>query len=210
MKLKSRVDDKEIEIHLIENKNYGIMLSGGLDSSIMLGLILTEISQSRKKVNLQPFSMIKHDHSFKYVNNILNYFREKFKIYIPDTVLVGDPDIDHREQSKYATKEVFKRYPETDFIFNGVNQNPPPPWGDPTYLFPDRVKKSPHEKILMPFVELTKVHILDLLYQFDLVDLINLTHSCTEMKDGRCNLCFQCNERKWAFEQLGVQDTGLY
>lgn len=209
MIIKSRIDNKKIEILLDENINYGIMLSGGLDSSVMLGLILQASKETNKKIKIQPFSMIKHDDSYRYVNDILKFLRTKFNIEIPDTILVGDPDIYHRDQSKYATLEIFKNYPSIDKIFNGVNQNPPPPWGNPSWLFPDRVTVSPHEKIIMPFVDLYKSHIVDLMFQYDLSNLINLTHSCTENKIGRCNKCFQCNERKWAFDQLKINDTGV-
>jgi hypothetical protein len=208
MIITSRIDNSIIDINFIENKNYGIMLSGGLDSSVLLGLILHAAAEENKKIVLQPFSMIKHDNSYSYVPSILNCLEKKFHVNLPDTILIGNPEIHHSQQSKYATLEIFSKYPDIDFIFNGVNQNPPPPWGEETFLFPNRVKRSPHKKILMPFVELTKVHILDLLYQFNLEELINLTHSCTEKPSGRCNLCFQCNERRWAFEQLGVNDTG--
>lgn len=207
MLINSRFDDKKIRIDLNEKTDYGIMLSGGLDSAILLSLIILEF----KKLNsssIIPFSMIKHDHSYMYVNNIIDTLNKKFDVNLPSTILVGDPDINHREQSAYATRQVFTEHPHIDFLFNGVNQNPPAPWGEPHYLFPDRVKKSPHEKIIMPFVELTKKHIIDFMYQYNLEFLCDITHSCTEHKIGRCNLCFQCNERKWAFEQLEKSDTG--
>lgn len=208
MLINSRFDNKEIKIELINHTRYGIMLSGGLDSAILLALILIENQITQNSLVIQPFSMIKYDHSYMYVNNIIDKINNKFNSQIPYTVLVGDPDMNHKEQSTYATKQIFTQYPYIDFLFNGVNQNPPAPWGEPHYLFPDRVKKSPHPKILMPFVHLTKKHIVDIMFQHNLEFLCDITHSCTEYKVGRCNLCFQCNERKWAFKELEKVDPG--
>ena len=152
MLIESKLDDKKIVIELFKNNRYGIMLSGGLDSAILLSLILIESQKSKSAINLQPFSMIKNDHSYKYVNNIIDRINDQFKSTIAQTILIGDPSINHKEQSLYATKQVFREHRYIDFLFNAVNQNPPAPWGEPHYLFPDRVKESPHPKIIMPFV----------------------------------------------------------
>jgi tRNA(Ile)-lysidine synthase TilS/MesJ len=59
--------------NLNTNKNYGIMLSGGLDSVILLGILLA----TNKDINIQSFTIPKHDWSYKHVQTILNYFNNK-------------------------------------------------------------------------------------------------------------------------------------
>jgi len=71
------------------------------------------------------------------------------------------------------------------------------------------VKGSVHPKILMPFIEMHKDEILKILFDNDQTKLLELTHTCTERKTGRCGQCFQCNERQWAFDQLGKTDPGI-
>ena len=186
-------------------KKYGIMLSGGLDSAMLLYLILSQ----DKNINIQPFSMRKHDHSYKYVNNIIDYFNHHFEINIPETILVGNPDVHHRMQSTLATGEVFTRHPEIHVLFNGINQNPPQPWGDPNWEYPARPNPGyTVKKMEFPFLHLYKTDIVNLMFEHGQEELMNLTHTCTEMTDGRCGVCFQCNERAWAFERLNKTDTG--
>jgi hypothetical protein len=193
---------------LQNNTSYGIMLSGGLDSAVLLYLLLKE----NKNINIQPFSIPKHDGSHVFVPRILEHFKFQFDIEIPDTLLVGDPNLHHSQQSTAAIKQIFKDYAEIDFIYFATNQNPTHDFDYNRYpngSYPDRVKTSPHPKILMPFIEMHKDEILKLVFDHGQEELLKLTHSCTEQKTGRCGRCFQCNERAWAFRQLDKLDFGI-
>jgi 7-cyano-7-deazaguanine synthase in queuosine biosynthesis len=190
------------------DKKYGIMLSGGLDSAVLLYLILKE----NKNISIQPFSIPKHDGSHRFVSEILEYFNSQFNIKIPDTVLIGDPNVHHSQQSTIAIKQIFVEYPEVDFIYFATNQNPTHNFDYSQYpegSYPGRVKTSPHPKILMPFIEMYKDEILKIVFDNNQEELLKLTHSCTEQKTGRCGQCFQCNERAWAFSQLDKTDPGV-
>lgn len=205
MKIKSRLDKQLLSVEVNENIKYGIMLSGGIDSAILMYFLI----KSNRKIDLQPFSILKHDHSYIYVNNIINHFNNKFNINIPKTILVGNPDVHHRLQGSLGVGEVFRKYPQIQMLFSGLNQNPPEPWGDPNWIKPNR--PAPNytvAKMKFPFLHLYKTHIIDFMFEYGQEELMNLTHTCTEMTDGRCGMCFQCNERSWAFEQLGKTDTG--
>lgn len=187
------------------DKKYGIMLSGGLDSAVLLYLILKQ----DRTIDIQPFSMRKHDHSFEYVNKIIDYFNKQFDIDMPYTILVGDPNVHHRMQSTLATGEVFIKHPEINYLFNGINQNPPQPWGNPDWEYPNRPAVGyTVPRMKFPFLHLYKTDIVSLMFEHGQEELMNLTHTCTELTDGRCGECFQCNERAWAFDQLGKTDTG--
>jgi hypothetical protein len=190
------------------DRKYGIMLSGGLDSAVLLYLILKE----NKNISIQPFSIPKHDGSYVFVPRILEYFKAQFDIEIPSTILVGDPNLHHSQQSTSAIKQIFEEYPYIDFIYFATNQNPTHDFNYDRYSkgsYPDRVKASPHPKILMPFIEMYKDEILKIVFDNDQEELLKLTHSCTEQKTGRCGQCFQCNERAWAFRQLNKPDPGI-
>jgi hypothetical protein len=199
-------------VELNQNSKYSIMLSGGLDSAILLYVILKEAQVKNIKLNLQPFSIPKHDGSHLFVKTILEYFKEKFEVTIADTILVGNPNVHHSQQSKTAVAEILQKYPGIDFIYFATNQNPikdfdyaPYPEGS----FPNRVKESGHPKVLMPFIHMYKDEILKILFDHGQEELLKLTHSCTEQKTGRCGRCFQCNERAWAFRQLDKLDSGI-
>lgn len=183
------------------DKQYAIMLSGGLDSATLLGLILKQYPT----IQIQPFTIPKHDGSSLYVNNIIAHLNNKFNANLPKTIHVGNPDVHHSQQSTTAVTDIFSNY-LIDFLFNGLNRNPPEL--NDLLGAPKRATKSPTPKVILPFVDMLKTDILKLMYDNNLEELINITHSCTEQQIGRCNKCWQCTERAWAFKQLNKEDTG--
>jgi hypothetical protein len=191
-----------MKIETNSTSTYGLLLSGGLDSAILFYLLVKE----NPAIKLQPFTIAKSDGAYLYADPVIEYFNRKFELTIPRTIVVGDPTVYHRLQSTTAVREIFDKHP-VDTLFIGINQNPP----ELANLdgAPKRDTKSSDPRIVFPFVDLYKNHILEFIYDNQQEDLIAITHSCTEQKIGRCNQCWQCTERAWAFKQLGREDTGL-
>jgi hypothetical protein len=197
---------------LLPNLRYGIMLSGGLDSAVLFYLILADAKSKNIELNIQPFTIPKTDGSYLYVEDILNYFGDQFNILIPDTIHVGDPSAHHTLQSKTAVIEILEKHPHIDCLYFATNQNPTHSFDYSKYppgCFPNRVKGSTDPKIQMPFIDMYKDEILKFVFDNSQEELLFLTHTCTEQKTGRCGQCFQCNERQWAFDQLGKIDPGV-
>ena len=188
-------------IETTNDKKYGLMLSGGIDSAVLFYLLV----KSNPKINLQPFTIAKSDGAALYANPIIDHFNNKFGLSIPYTIIVGDPTVYHRLQSSTAVKEIFAKYP-IDFLYFGINTNPPELANHPGA--PVRDKRSNDPKIIFPFVDFYKDKILEIMFEEGQEDLINITHTCTEQQHGRCNSCWQCQERMWAFKQLNKIDTG--
>lgn len=190
-----------MKIETQQNKTYGLLLSGGLDSSILLYLLI----KSNPSINLRIFTIPKTDGAALYVNPIIDYYNKKFNLCLPHAVHVGDPTVHHRKQSTTAVIDILQNH-AVDYLFIGINQNPPELNSLPGA--PLRDKQSTHPKVIFPFVDMYKDEILQIMYDEGQEDLINLTHSCTEQQVGRCNKCWQCTERAWAFKQLDKLDTG--
>jgi hypothetical protein len=187
--------------NLDTSKKYGILLSGGLDSAVLLYLLIKECPD----IHLQPFTIPKYDGSALYAVPLVDHFNNKFGLTIPSPIFVGDPEAHHTQQSTTAIIEIFKEHP-VDFLYMGVNTNP-------TELnnlqgAPKRKLESPNPRLLYPFAYLTKDKILEIMFNEGQEDLANITHSCTEQQVGRCNKCWQCTERAWAFKQIDKKDTG--
>jgi hypothetical protein len=190
------------KINFDQSKKYGILLSGGIDSAVLLYLLLKEYPN----IDLQPFTIPKSDGAIMYAPMIVKHFNKKFDLTIPDTIAVGDPTVHHRLQSKTAVNEIFQKY-AIDFLFIALNQNPPELNNLPGAPF--RSRKSINPKVLLPFVDLLKTDILSMMFEYNQEDIAEITHSCTEQQVGRCGNCWQCTERAWAFSKLNKQDTGI-
>lgn len=205
MEIQSRIDGKQIVVNLQQNTTYGLMMSGGLDSTVLLYLMLRDCPSA----SIQPFYIAKHDGSYAYIDGIIEYVNLLFNIRMPEPIKVGSPDIHHTQINQVGIRQVLYKYPEIEKLFIGINQNPPQPWGDPKWQFPNRPTSNENARLEMPFMMLHKTHIVDLVDQFKIQALADLTHTCTEQVTGRCLKCFQCNERMWAYETLGLKDTGI-
>jgi hypothetical protein len=190
-----------MQIKTESNLRYGILLSGGLDSAILLYLLI----KSNPKIDIHPFTIPKTDGAALYANPVIEHFNSKFDLSIPKIILVGNPTVHHRYQSTTAVRTIFYRYP-VDQLFIGINKNPIELENYPGA--PVRDTKSDHPKITFPFVDMTKDQILKIMFDEGQEDLMSITHSCTERSDARCGTCWQCTERAWAFSKLGKTDIG--
>lgn len=200
-KFSSRIDGSELLLDIDPNKKYGILLSGGLDSAVLLYLIIREFP----RIDLQPFTIPKKDGAILYADPIISHINNKFNLKIPKTIAVGDPTVHHRKQNKSAVIDIFQKH-SVDFLFIAINQNPPELTDLPGA--PIRTKRVRDSRIILPFVDLIKTHIVDLMFEYSQEDLMAITHSCTEQPVGRCSQCWQCSERAWAFSSLNKIDNG--
>lgn len=190
-----------MKFNLDQNLRYGIMLSGGLDSAILLGLLLLE----NENISIQPFTIPKSDGAGLYADPVIEYMNAKFDTHVPKTIMVGDPTVYHRLQSRTAVREIFEKYP-VDILYIAINKNPEELNSLPGA--PNRDTKSNDPRIVFPFVNLLKTEILNMAIDNNLEDLFDITHSCTEQQIGRCGQCWQCTERAWAFSKLLLCDNG--
>lgn len=184
-----------------KKQRYGILISGGLDSTILLSLLAKE----NANLCIQPFTIPKSDGAMLYVNNIIQQINKKFNTNIPETIQVGDPTVHHRQQSSTAVKEIFSKF-NIDYLYIGINPVPPELANVQGAPARDFTIKDP--RIIFPFANYYKDKIISLVDNLD--ELAEITHSCTELTESRCNVCWQCQERAWAFKQLNKIDIGKH
>jgi 7-cyano-7-deazaguanine synthase in queuosine biosynthesis len=185
-----------IEQVLLNHQTVGIFVSGGLDSAILSKLVL----ETKQKLNLNTtltfYTVPRHDDSRLHAMRVLNYLLQHYTFKI-----VGNPDLLHSQQVVSGIKQVLLT-DETEIILLGDTTNPIElPDG------PDRIRSN-HKKVIQPFFNFTKKDIVKMAIEHEYFDLFNLTHTCTESKLLRCNTCWQCRERAWAFKENNFIDTG--
>lgn len=216
-KIQSRIDNTEITFNLEENKNYGMMMSGGIDSAILLYLILKTYQERGWEPRIQPFTMRKNNESSASATRMLEYISTQFPgYYIPPTTEVGDPNTHHRLQGVAAWKEIKERFPEVDFVFYGSNKVPPwdySNWEKDEFGLPrGRPQRSSGEGgiVYLPFLNIYKYHTVDLVYENGQEKMFEIARSCTQRLTGpRCGICFQCREREWGFSYFKKVDPGI-
>jgi hypothetical protein len=135
---------------------------------------------------------------------VIEWVNRKLQLDIPVPIVEGNGSLPHNVVVKVVIRKLMNSG-EYDYLYIAENKIPPAEIGG---LAPKRAKQPLFEKAALPFWGVTKDCTIDLYYKEGVEELLELTHTCTEWTIGRCGQCFQCNERKWAFSQLGLADPG--
>lgn len=187
-----------------EKKRIGVMLSGGADSALLLYMIAKEQFLHNADHDIIPLTIARSDGAVLYSPGIVNYVNKFFGMNIPQPALIGKPDLPHKDVVRLGVVAAFAKH-KLDYVYLGETQLPP----DPVLgVYPVRSQQSPHQQVILPFVGLYKTHVIDMYYTLRQEELLKLTHSCTERTIWRCNECFNCSERAWAFNKLNRTDPG--
>lgn len=194
------------------NPRVGVMLSGGPDSAILYYLLAKENIQREMdnqfhedidQYQIVPMCAPKKDGADHYAELINKEVYRLLGRAAPPILYVGNPWQRHDVIVTNAIVNAL-HYNVVSRVFVADNITPPAKFPG---LEPRRVRSN-HEEVIQPFFDLTKDRILDLFYINGVSDLLKITHTCTEQPKGRCGQCWQCHERAWGFEQLGLKDPG--
>jgi len=207
------------ELTIPENRSIGIMLSSGADSAILLYLMCLELIQTGRSTDKIKyiFTVPKTDGAELHSAGIVDWINEKLDINLPQPIIFGAEnvqDLHHSLQISRSVRAVFDTYDPTFsdlFVFLADQRAIPQPWPFESAIAkePFRVSENPYPEIIsLPFNHLYKTHTIDLHFMFNTERLLELSHSCTTNTVGRCNICYHCNERQWAFDQLNKIDPG--
>ena len=134
-------------------------------------------------------------------------------LHLPLTEIHIDINNDRTELQRALTVvDKYKKDEEAFYI--GITKNPNIDLSEPQDI-PNRPTKEEIEKtygLKAPFADTTKDVVLNIgLHEVkEINEIIKYSHSCYNTKGIRCSICFNCEERAWAFLQLGINDTGLY
>lgn len=203
--------DQTVKIELDTDKRTGVLLSGGMDSAIMLFLILKEIQDKQLKIDLRVYNIPNvNDNAVVYSRRVVEFLEKYFDTTIK-LINIGDGAASSLKLIKQPSIALLQSK-EVEVLYSGQNQFPPEAQNWPIYhsTTGNFVRRSPDEPdsafAKFPFIKLYKHHILDIYRQFNLLELAAITHSCTTQKEGRCEQCLWCVERAWAFTQIGLTD----
>ena len=207
----------DVEEILDRYQKIGLLVSGGLDSSL-LAYLLHDIKYKTNRTNTFEFFVVpRPDDSVVHVNRVVDYIDRYFNQPKSTINIVGSGDLHHSKQVTSGIREAIFNY-DCDIYLSSITTNPPVPLPNykyDTFLEPDGTpyngpvrKKSYHPKLIDVFWDYTKKDTVKIVKDYDLVEIMELTHTCTGSKSTRCNACWQCCERAWAFAENDFIDKG--
>jgi len=185
----------------------GIFMSGGLDSAAMLSLIITELKNTGRleTVPITAFTVEKPTGETVYSSRILDLYRKEFCINVNHV-----NNIENSKEANLKSRMDYNVVLKTCANFNGLiylSGNNMPPLSIKKFTKGRLGFKYPiSSSYQLPFLDLLKPQMIDILYKLKSEFIIPYTHSCSCQFVGRCNSCYSCEERTWGFEQLRLLD----
>lgn len=194
---------KEIKKILDQHKVIGIFISGGLDSAVLAYLLHKYKSEDHEFLF---YTVPRYDDSFFHAKRIIKYLDDEFNYSNRMPILLGSPDLHHSQQVLSGIRIAVRQH-KAGVLVLGDTALPYDQSLSTEQSAPIR-NRSDHWYIKQPFIDFTKKDTVQLAVDMNLTQLIELSHTCTESKLLRCNVCWQCRERAWAFKECGKVDLG--
>lgn len=191
-------------------KKVGVMMSGGLDSAALMCIIITELRNTKRLENteLHAFTVTKTDAASYYSNRV----REKIEDFFDVSILHHN----NIENTPWGLE--IGRVPFETLVRTHVRHRDVLLYGAFNKMAPDnirpfdatlKVKYPEHHKFYqLPFLNLHKPQLVDIYYKLGCEEIMPYAHSCAGGPLGYCMMCYNCQERKWAFDMLGKIDPG--
>lgn len=174
--------------------NIAILFSGGSDSTILLYLLLLDKATTKSSHNISIYVLDRYNQPLTHARNILNLLSNKLKTELK-FINYKIPEVSQHLEIITASKMLELNH---DIILWGINKYPNDTSIRPNHVFDFRVLN----KVNYPFKHLYKHQIIKMFYDLEISDILDNTHSCGLNYDLPCGQCFNCKERKWAYEQI--------
>ena len=180
-------------------KEIHILYTGGLDSALLLYLL------AKQYQNVPVFSHTFHTKAITTLNNTIKFVEETEKKLNRKIIknIYGNGSSSVLWIRKYV--EFVQKLHNNCYVFSGCNRVPERKF-IPEFLntrIPSRGEPG-NERHIRPFIDILKPQITAMYKEEKIVDLIKYTRSCGSVNGGECGICFFCHERRWAFNETGI------
>lgn len=186
----------------------GIFLSGGLDSTVLLCLIIEELRLTKRldKTRIIAFTVKKPTDEPKYASRMLDLICNHYQTIVEHDNFLENTE-EHYKKGRMDPEQInnaLQKY-KNIILYWGINNMP----SKEIKTFNCELKVK-YEKVKYidcinsPFLNMLKPQIIDLFYKLKVEHLIPYTHSCSRIPIGNCNSCYSCEERQWGFDELNI------
>ncbi len=187
-------------------KPYKVFVSGGFDSALLLYILCRQAVEQK----LDTVYAVVVDRGFASVDfslRVCQWAEQRTGVKVDLEVLSIPEDLPHWRHINEPATQLHARGLIT---VSADTQNPP--GVELPGVAPRRIQPNlQFSNWLFPFSGVDKSHTVYLANRLGVLDdIAEISHTCTETHGLRCGQCWQCSERAWAFNLLGLSDIGQY
>jgi len=188
-------------------KRLGVMTSGGFDSALLLWMWAQY--PVPEGCSLIAVATDRGSGAKEFAQGIVAKVNELLGTDIELLILPVGENTRHPQQVNKPAN-IAMRKGMFDGVVSADTSNPDVtfPGGEPQRIGLD--KQFAYSNWQHPFLHMDKSHTVQLVHDLGLDWIPTMSHTCTDSADIRCNKCWQCKERAWAFDKIGLIDYGKY
>lgn len=196
----------ELDFTIPEVENVGLFLSGGLDSSALLFLIIEELNRTgRQSLPIHIWTCNKPpdpENAGRLVDIISKeYNRELIR---HDNFEVSDEAKANGVFDFQSTRDAYCEFDSIELYMAGNNSWEKTQWADHNFhnypTLPWSYPEEPH--VTYPFLNMLKPQMIDIYYKLGKEHLIQYTYSCSKKYPPACEKCYSCKEAAMGFKLL--------
>ena len=179
--------------------NVAIQFSGGMESTLLLYLFLKEWHQRNSDKKYCAYTFQRWNRPIEKAKRLIKIISEHNNWDINHEVLDMPIIKECAVEAKLTKSMILER--GHDSILAGVQSFP-----DDESIRPKNIIIYPKDMgiVYAPFRYLQKHHTIDAYHQLNIEYILPHTHSCGSNLDDPCNICYNCRERIWGYEKLGM------
>ena len=194
---------QDLLLPILENNDrVGIMLSGGFDSAVMSWCLCKIVQDNKLSNTITFYTSPRPDNSITHAENISKAIQQDFDINLKHKMR-GDGKTHHSNQ---VWSGMLIAMNENDAVLTAETKVPEHMVAD--HFSRKVVNKQDFPNAFQPLINHTKDFTVALAIEQDLTFIMEMSHSCTETPNKRCETCWWCRERQWAFKENNYNDPG--
>ena len=204
----------KLDFTIPEADNVGLFLSGGLDSCILLCLIIEELKRTDRQTPIHIWTCNKPPDPMPAARMVDIISKE----YNRELIYHNNYDVSDEAKKNgifefEITRHAYKQFDSIVLYIGGNNSWEKTQWFDQIPLSYDiestntgitlswSYPEEPH--VTYPFLRMLKSQIIDIFYKLGKEHLMQYAYSCSKKDPPACNVCYSCEEAAMSFKLLG-------
>lgn len=193
-------DIRTLNIELPTTNRIGVMVSGGIDSTLLYYL-LQYLKKSQKTDHfIRPFMVPRKEGSIHFAKPMVNHVHRLLDLPPSYPTQIGDNTVEESKQVESGVVQAIT-FAKIETMYIGAIYIRPEHllgWDRPITVETDIIK--------FPLLHLEKSHVIDLYFKLGIESILQYTHSCIKNVQVHCGTCHGCIERIWGYDQLNISN----
>ena len=191
-------DVRTLSIELPETNRIGVMVSGGVDSTVLYYLLQYLKKSQNTNHFIRPFMVPRREGSKYFAKPMVNHVHRLLDLPESYPTIMGDNTLPEPKQVESGIIQAMTIAKIETMYIGAIDTRPE------HLINYERPVTIETTEIKFPFLHLEKSHVIDLYYRLGIESILQYTHSCDQNETSECGTCNGCTERIWGFNQLNI------